>query len=363
MLTSELSSSDWTRLRDGAEHAESWLRANAGDSRIAALVAQLVALGRHPKWEVRRAVASAASSTRHAAFDAILEDLIHDENRMVRQAAERASRSRRQWATGHAFAKEHATQIDVIVDDIEARFGQRGGVAVQRAAEKMVSIFTRELYHEVVKLLSPLATSAERLTTLLGEDSVPLPKVHEEARRIEERVERLQTVLQAMRAYAAQPRLDFCEEDVGSIVAEAVSLTRDRKRTLLIPAIEAELPSGVRAVVVRARLLQALTSILDNAVEAYEGQGAPIRVSVEGGAGQVTVRVRDCGVGMTATMLSEARSLFATSKVGGTGFGLPLAIKIVESELEGALRIESVRGEGTTVELVIPTRSPGGGFE
>lgn len=324
------------------------------------MVERLVALGVHAKWEVRRAVANAAASLRHPAFDMLLESLGTDENRMVRQAAERATVRRKQWATSHAFAKEHTDQLDTILDSVEARHGASARAAVKRAADRMLSVFTRELYHEVVKLLSPLSTSAERLQALLAEEaSVPLPKLRDEARRIEERIERLQTVLQAMRAYAAQPRLDFAEEDVASVVSEAISLTRDRKRSQAAPGIVFEAPVRIRAEIVRTRLLQALTGVLDNAVEAYETAGDPIQVSVDGDGSRVTIRIRDFGVGMTTQMVEEARSLFATSKPGGTGFGLPLAIKIVESELDGALRIESARGQGTIVDVVLPARRVG----
>ena len=40
----------------------------------------------------------------------------------------------------------------------------------------------------------------------------------------------------------------------------------------------------------------------------------------------------------------DALTLFATSKPNGTGFGLPLAVKIVESEHGGRLTLESNEG-------------------
>ena len=63
---------------------------------------------------------------------------------------------------------------------------------------------------------------------------------------------------------------------------------------------------------------------------------------------------------MSAEAQRDALTLFATSKPNGTGFGLPLAVKIVESEHGGRLSIESVKGRGTIVRITHPKTSPTG---
>ena len=62
---------------------------------------------------------------------------------------------------------------------------------------------------------------------------------------------------------------------------------------------------------------------------------------------------------MSAESLADARVLFVTNKPNGTGFGLPLAIKIVESEHGGRLSLESVKDRGTIVRVIIPTSRRG----
>jgi signal transduction histidine kinase len=61
---------------------------------------------------------------------------------------------------------------------------------------------------------------------------------------------------------------------------------------------------------------------------------------------------------MSAEAQRDALTLFATSKPNGTGFGLPLAVKIVESEHGGRLSIDSLKGSGTIVRIVIPKHRP-----
>ena len=116
-----------------------------------------------------------------------------------------------------------------------------------------------------------------------------------------------------------------------------------------------------RLEVCRARVVQALTNVLVNAVESYDGvaQRRPVRVALEPGDGWIAITVEDFGCGMSDEVLADATVLFTTSKQHGTGFGLPLAKKIVESEHGGRLNITSQKGRGTVVCMHLPTRRPG----
>jgi energy-coupling factor transporter ATP-binding protein EcfA2 len=49
--------------------------------------------------------------------------------------------------------------------------------------------------------------------------------------------------------------------------------------------------------------------------------------------------------------------IFVTHKPNGTGFGLPLAVKIVESEHGGRLTVESAKGHGTLVRISVPANT------
>jgi signal transduction histidine kinase len=123
------------------------------------------------------------------------------------------------------------------------------------------------------------------------------------------------------------------------------------------PPIEIQVQETVTAEVARPRLVQAITNVLVNAVESYDASDSlkPVVVRCETQEGRVIVSIEDSGCGMSKEALADASTLFATSKPNGTGFGLPLAIKIVESEHGGRLSLESTKGGGTVVRLVIPT--------
>lgn len=357
-LLAALVAPDWSIALQAVAAADTRIRGSmVGDPEIEEVVAQLVALASHTKWEVRRAVANAAAQAPHPIFETVLARLTLDDNSRVRQAAEQAALRRRDSRHASMLGKQHEDRINSILDDIQARFGERGRDAVKRAAEQIANTFARELYHEVIKLLSPLAVSAERLRAQLSGANVSAGALAEEADRIGRRVAQLRAVLDAMRAYTAQPPVSFTTEVLGEVVQEAASVVlesdSDKSRR---PSIEINVPSNILVDVSRPRLVQALTNVLLNAVESYRDVDSlkPIKVGADVQGALVTIAVEDSGCGMSAEAQRDALTLFATSKPNGTGFGLPLAVKIVESEHGGRLSIESMKDRGTIVWIVIP---------
>ncbi len=357
-LLSALDSSDWSIVLQAVALAEKQIRNSiVGDPRVEQIVAKLPPLASHPKWEVRRAVANAAAHAPHAAFEGVLSKLALDDNRRVRQAVEHAALRRRDSRNASTLGKQHEERINSALDNIEARFGAVGRDAVKRTAEQMANTFARELYHEVIKLLSPLAISAERLQTHLSAPNLPAGALLEEANRIGRRVTQLRAVLEGMRAFTAQPTLTFEPEVLQELLNEAagVALETDGDKSNR-PSIEIRVPSSIIIEVSRSRLVQAFTNILVNAIESYQDVSSlkPVEVTVSIEERLVLITIKDSGCGMSAEAQRDALTLFSTSKPNGTGFGLPLAVKIVESEHGGRLTIESDKGHGTSVLILIP---------
>lgn len=357
-LLAALDASDWSVALQAVSVAGTRIRGSVfGDPNAEEIVAKLVVLANHTKWEVRRAVANAAAHAPHSIFESVLAKLALDDNSRVRQAAAHAALRRRDSRHASMLGKQHQDRINSTLDDIEARFGPKGRDAVKRAAEQIANTFTRELYHEIIRLLSPLAVSAERLRAQLSAANVPAEALAGEADRIGRRVAHLRSVMDAMRAYTAQPALSFKTEVLRELLQEAAGLALDSNEDKSPrPSIEIHVPSKVVVTVSRARLVQALTNVLLNAIESYRDVDLlnPIEVRAHVQEGLVTIEVEDSGCGMSAEAQRDALTLFATSKPNGTGFGLPLAIKIIESEHGGRLSIESVKGQGTIVRMIIP---------
>ncbi|MDB5935267.1 MAG: hypothetical protein JWQ01_2611 [Massilia sp.] len=114
----------------------------------------------------------------------------------------------------------------------------------------------------------------------------------------------------------------------------------------------------------------ALVNIALNACDAMP-QGGALRISAENvAAGRgprempgdfVLLRLTDTGIGMSPEVLSNALDPFFTTKPMGQANGLGLAqVYGFANQSGGLLRLDSVEGEGTTVEIYLPRATVAG---
>lgn len=100
---------------------------------------------------------------------------------------------------------------------------------------------------------------------------------------------------------------------------------------------------------------QVLLNLVSNARDATEGEGR-IRVRSRLAREGVIVEVVDDGRGMSAETQERVFEPFFTTKEAGqgTGLGLPMVYGLIQQH-DGSVEIASALGEGTTVELWLPT--------
>jgi signal transduction histidine kinase len=105
----------------------------------------------------------------------------------------------------------------------------------------------------------------------------------------------------------------------------------------------------------------ALENVVRNAFEAMPAGGAlRVRTQIdEPGAGGTTVviRIEDTGEGMDARRAERAFDDFYTTKTTGSGLGLAFARRVALAH-GGNVSLASRPGEGTAVELRLPTAAP-----
>ena len=103
-------------------------------------------------------------------------------------------------------------------------------------------------------------------------------------------------------------------------------------------------------------LTQVLINVVANGAQAVAARGAPhgkVSIVARTDADMLELQVRDDGVGMTPEVLSRVGTPFFTTRPEGTGLGLAQCQRLVGT-VGGRFRIESERGIGTTVTIILP---------
>lgn len=111
---------------------------------------------------------------------------------------------------------------------------------------------------------------------------------------------------------------------------------------------------GVLLIGKRKSLVSALTSLLENALQAVEGgQGDRIELSARWEAGTLLLAVEDNGPGMDATTASRLFEPFYTTRSDGTGLGLAIARGVVRAH-GGGIDVVSSPGAGARFIVSLP---------
>lgn len=359
-ILTALASPNWIIVRRAVEDAGDLLRAGAPPEAIVAEIGgRFVDLAGHMKWEVRKAVADTIQHLRHETFHAALAKLLTDDNAYVRDAAQRSAARRTELTRADILKEQHGDLLLSWLSDLEARHGPRARQDALRVAEKYAELLVREARHEIVKVISPLDVSLLNLENGLGRARVDREACLKHVVRARERLRLLTAVVDSLQELTAEVTPEFHGEDLREIVEEAVALVKDRMHSNESRLeVEVAIDSDWRIDAHRHRLLQAFSNIIQNAYEAYNGipvDNGAIRIEAgPEGDNHVVIAFIDRGCGMSEEALRDACQLYSSKKPGGTGFGLPLAKKIIETEHGGSVKLTSTKGEGTTVTVVLP---------
>ncbi len=275
--------------------------------------------------------------------------LSHDFNRMAAQI-ERSDRALR--------AEEEELQRRVAARTAELETANTQLAAQDETRRRFLADVSHELRTPLTVMRGEAEVVLRDREAVLGEGArEALFSVVEQSEHMSRLVDDL---LFVARRDAGEAPLRLSRVALGEILERTVAVAGQLAPD---PILRLDAPPDVRATPVevdRGRLHQLLMVLLDNALR-YSPGGSPITVEARRAGAEVTVAIRDGGIGIPAADLPHVFDRFvrgSNALPGGTGLGLPVARAIAEAH-GGRLSIDSSEGQGTCVTLILPASTEG----
>jgi len=213
----------------------------------------------------------------------------------------------------------------------------------------------RQVAHDIKNPLTPIQLSAEHARRVNVDRGAPLSPVLDECvNAILSQVRLLRQISAEFSSFASSPTPRPEATNVVDLIREVI----EPYRTGLASRVPIELETAADlpdVFVDRTLFARALTNVIENALHAMPGGGTlTIGADRDGRPSQdaVRVQIRDTGVGMDADAVARIFEPYFSTKATGTGLGLTIAKRNVELN-GGTIRVDSERGVGTTVTIVL----------
>jgi signal transduction histidine kinase len=216
--------------------------------------------------------------------------------------------------------------------------------------ERTMSEMALGMAHGIRNPLHVIGGFSHRLLKKTDEDDPSrawATAIAEEARRIEQMVERFETLAQRKTSF-------FAQEDLNVIIRSTLDLLGPELKAKNI-TLMAEFSSTPLVGRFNKHLLKvALAHLIRNAVEATRPGGSVLVRTAEEQKFAMLV-IQDTGRGMPQDVVEKVFVPFYTTKIGGTGLGMVFVRQIVD-EHRGIVTLESKVGRGTSVTIRLPHR-------
>jgi signal transduction histidine kinase len=206
------------------------------------------------------------------------------------------------------------------------------------------------LFHDLANPLTAVSLAVAELGVSGG-----APAAHARVEQALRAARRLEDQVAHARKYA-KPSGTRAAFSVRAELADIVdSLAAHARRAGALVTLDA--PADVMLYGDPFQFYRALSNIIVNGIESCEGRPArSVGISAAPRGKRLVIRVEDTGCGMDARTLAKSRRASFTTKRGGTGFGLPIALDTLECEFGARVTYASKVDAGTQVTISIPIR-------
>ena len=225
--------------------------------------------------------------------------------------------------------------------------------ALQRCEKLAVaSRYAGAIMHEVNNPLAAIANLVY-LTHLQADDPA---QVRDNMKVVEGQLVTLSNLTAKVLAFHREQ--SFAKEfDLIDITESALKLHGSRLRSGKV-TLTRNFRKPAMAHVFGSEILQVISNLLLNALDALPEEDARLRISIRKDRDVIKIAISDNGCGISPQVRKKLFTPHVTTKETGTGFGLWLSMRIIEKH-RGTIRVRSsqVAGkQGSTFRLTLPVK-------
>jgi signal transduction histidine kinase len=217
----------------------------------------------------------------------------------------------------------------------------------------MMGELAASLAHEVKQPIASALINAKTCARWLRRDEPDIAEACDAALRMVNDAARAADILDRVRSLYSRENAQRELIDVNEVIRGMTDLLHDKANRSSI-SIRTENDAELATTVAdRVQLQQVLMNLMLNGIEAMQETGGELTVTSKRIAeGQLLVSVGDSGVGITPDRVDRIFEAFFTTKPQGTGMGLSISRKIVESH-GGRLWVSANPDRGATFQFTL----------
>ncbi len=288
----------------------------------------------------------------------VLMSLLQRRARILeRLEAQRAAQDMLERRVDERTADLNAANANLLVEVEERRAAEQRLRKTQHElvqAGKLAALgqMSAALSHEINQPLAAVKTYADNAVTFLDRDRPS--DARENVSRISKMADRMAAISGHLRNFARRPQEDIGPVEVLHAIDDAMALMEARFKKTGADVAYDRLDAPIWVIGGQLRLQQVIINLLNNALDAMEGQPTPsLEIAVETDSQtHVLIHVRDRGEGLEEKALAQLFDPFFTTKSPGKGLGLGLSISynIVE-DFGGRLRARNREDGGAEFSI------------
>jgi len=213
-----------------------------------------------------------------------------------------------------------------------------------------LGLLSAGINHEIKNPLNFLVGSVENIKQVVAQRKLegidPFIKIMDEG------INRITDIVNSLSHFSHQSDENDILCDLSDVVENCLTILNAKLNSNV--KIEIDFEGEVRIKGNSGKLHQLFLNLLDNAIQALEGEGT-IEITLRNTEGRVLVSIGDSGVGIPDAIKGRIFEPFFTTKGPGkgTGLGLPICHKIV-SDHGGKIEVVSKEGSGTIFVINLP---------